>query len=93
MKEKLDLDVSPEVQELLDESKKLIELAKDYFVSNGQVFEIGKWLTITKYCRKYNIKDDAVVTNWIKRGIIPPEDVHTFVELNNLRMIRDRKYK
>ena len=79
--------------QLLHETKLLIEEAKNFLISEGKVVEFGKFLTIKKYCDKYDIKDESKVTNWIRREVIPAEDVHTFPELNNLRMIRDKVYK
>ena len=81
------------VADLLAESHRLIAEAKQFMVSKGMVVEFGKYLTIKNYCKKYAIKDEAVVTNWIRRGVIPSEDVHTFEELNGLRMIKDRQYR
>ena len=79
--------------QLLQETQQLIANAKNFLISEGKVVEFGKFLTIKRYCEKYNIKDESRVTNWIRRNIIPAEDVHTFPELNNLRMIRDKSYK
>ncbi len=83
----------PNVADLLAESRALIEQAKTFLISEGKVVEFGKYLTIKNYCKKYEIKDESLVTNWIRRGIVPPEDVHTFEELNGLRMIKDRQYR
>lgn len=81
------------VSELLEETKVLIKQAKSFLVSEGQIVDFGKFLTIKKYCQKYGIKDESVVTNWIRRGVIQPKDIHVFKELNGLRMVRDRAYK
>jgi hypothetical protein len=78
---------------LLQQTQKLIEQAKDFLVSEGKVVNLDKFLTIKKYCQKYDIQEESVVTNWIRRGIIPIEDIHVFQELNGLRMIRDKIYK
>ena len=78
---------------LLAETGKLIQQAKDFLVSEGKVVDFGKFPTIKRYFQKYNIKDESVVTNWIRRGIIPPDDIEVIEELNGLRMIRDRVYK
>lgn len=85
--------ISPEVLELLTKSNELIQKAKDFLLTQGQVLDLSKHLTIKRYCEKYNLKSEATVVNWINRGIIPSEDVHTIPELNNLRMVKDRVYK
>ncbi len=81
------------VSELLVETQALIQRAKDFLVAEGKVVELGKFLTIKRYCQKHGIKNEAVVTNWIRRGVVPAEDVAVIEELNGLRMIRDREYK
>ena len=81
------------IAELLAQTNEMIAEAKNFLVSEGKVVDFGKYLTIKKYCQKYGIKEESVVTNWIRRGVIPPEDVHTFEDLNGLRMIRDKTYR
>lgn len=81
------------VEELLSETKKLVSEAKNFLMSEGKIIEIDKYLTIKNYCKKYGIKDESVITNWIRRGIIQSIDIHTFTELNGLRMIKDKIYK
>jgi hypothetical protein len=83
----------PNISELLKETQELIGKAKAFLVSEGKVVDFDKFLTIKKYCQKYGIKEESLVTNWIRRGIIPTEDIHIFQELNGLRMIRDKIYK
>ena len=79
--------------QLLAESKQLIEAAKEYLLSEGKVVEIAKHLTINNYCKKYDIKNESLIINWIIEGVIPPEDVHTFEDLNGVKMIKDRSYR
>ena len=86
-------EVRPEIAELLRQSAAAIEAAKDFLVSKGKVIDTTKYLTIKRYCEKYGIAEESVVTNWIRRGVVPPEDVIMIEELNNLRMIADRRYK
>jgi len=81
------------VAELVASSKKLVEEAKNFLMSEGRIVELDKYLTIKNYCKKYEIKDESVVTNWIRRGLVPAEDVHTFTELNGIRIIKDRAYR
>ena len=83
----------PNVSEILRETQELIEKAKAFLVSEGKVVDFDKFLTIKNYCKKYGIKEESLVTNWIRRGIIPIDDIHVFQELNGLRMIRDKIYK
>ena len=86
-------EVRPEIEALLNQVRTLIETGKDFLLSEGKVIDSGNYLTIKRYCQKHGLSDEAVVTNWIRRGVIPAEDVEVIEELNNLRMIRDRVYK
>lgn len=86
-------EVRSEIAELLRESAAAIAAAKDFLVSEGKVIDTTKYLTIKRYCEKYNIAEESVVTNWIRRGIIPAGDVIVIEELNKLRLVADRPYK
>ena len=81
------------VDALLKRTKALIQEGKDFLMSQGKVIDSGNYLTIARYCEKYSIASQSTVTNWIRRGVIPENDVEVIPELNNLRMIRDRIYR
>ena len=83
----------PSTAQLLVESKQLIEAAKEYLLSQGKVVEISKYLTIKNYCKKYGFKDESLVMDLIIRGVILPEDVHTFEDLKGISMIKNRSYQ
>lgn len=36
----------------------------------------------------FGIKDTHIVSNWIRRGIIPPENIQVMEELNDLKLTR-----
>ncbi|NBA74578.1 hypothetical protein GOQ04_03420 [Emticicia sp. ODNR4P] len=80
-------------EDVLAKAKVLIEESKNFLLSEGRVIELSDWLTIKNYCKKYNISEESVVTNWIRRGVIANEDIRIFPEFNNIRLIRDKKYK
>lgn len=79
--------------DILAKAKVLIEESKNFLLSEGKIFELSDWLTIKNYCKKYNIAEESVVTNWIRRGIIQEEDIRILPEFNNIRMVKDKKYK
>jgi len=79
--------------DILNQAKGLIEEAKNFMLSEGKVIDLSNWLTIKNYCKKYDIAEESLVTNWIRRGIISQEDIHIFPEFNNIRLIRDKKYR
>ncbi len=54
----------------------------------GEEYLLGEWVTIADYARLHNLKLNRV-TNWIKREVIPAENVKVFPELNNLRLVRN----
>ncbi len=58
----------------------------------GFVMDTAEWLTIANYAKKY-CTTTHVVTNWIRRGLIPEECVYTLSALNDLRMVKDQVYK
>jgi hypothetical protein len=85
--------IRPNIQELLDRSKALIEEGKAFLQANGTFIELDNYLTIKRYCEKYGLQSESIVTNWIRRGVITPEDVKVIEELNGLRLIKDKRYR
>ena len=67
--------------------KKEISIAVD-----GKEYSMNDWVTIQNYCRMFNIDSTSVVTNWIKRGKIPSENILDLKELNNIRLVRAVSY-
>jgi hypothetical protein len=80
------------IEQDLEEGRKLIEETKNFLTLMGETVELDKWLTIKRYCERFGINDTQVVTNWIRRGIIPPENVKEVEELNGLRLIKAVPY-
>lgn len=58
----------------------------------GEEYLLGEWVTIADYARLHNLKLNRV-TNWIKREVIPAENVKVFPALNNLRLVRNEAYR
>ena len=81
------------IEEDLRETDKLIQKAKDFLMLNGEEVVLDEWLTIKRYCQRFGISDTQVVTNWIRRGIIPPENIKEVEELNGLKLIKAVPYK
>ena len=67
-------------------------LQKGKVVYEGTEYELGEWVTLADYCRLYNLKISRL-TNWLKRGIIPAENVVTIPALNNLKLLRNEPYR
>lgn len=84
--------VAEKVKQMLSEADSAIQEAENFIINNGKVLNLTEWVTIREYCNQYDIKNVETVLNWIKRGIIPEEDVRTIKELNNIRLIRAKEY-
>lgn len=60
---------------------------------DGTAYSLNNWVTIQNYCKMFNIESTSVVTNWIKRGRIPSENVLNLKELNNIRLVKAIAYR
>ena len=84
--------VKAELSQLLSESAALLDEGKSYLLSKGVVFDMTDWVTVKEYCKRFGIENTETVSNWIRRGIIPKEDMTIIEEFNNTRLIRAKKY-
>jgi len=55
-------------------------------------YPMDQWVTISEYCKRFNIPNTQTITNWIQRGIVPKENVLTIPEYNNIRLIKAVPY-
>jgi hypothetical protein len=85
--------IRPNIQKLLDRSRALIEEGRAFLQANGTFIELDNYLTIKRYCEKYGLQSESIVTNWIRRGVIAQEDIKVIEELNGLRLIKDKPYR
>lgn len=83
----------PELAALLQESDELIKEAESYLLVNGIKYRLSEWVMPKEYVKWHNLETTNVVSNWISRGIVMPDDIRDFPELNNLLLIRDKEYK
>ena len=85
----------PQLHEL-DEALKQFQIESDASIAEvqrlGLKVDLGPWLTIANYAKKYDLSTQ-VVSNWIKRGTIPADCVEDLPELNNIRLVKDQAYK
>lgn len=70
------------------EETKQISIAID-----GKEYSLNDWVTIQNYCKMFDIESTSVVTNWIKRGKIPSENILDLKELNNIRLVKAIAYR
>jgi hypothetical protein len=81
-----------EVAEAIERSKALRKEILNTLKIDNIEYELDQWLTIKNYCDKFNISDTHIVTNWIRRGVVPAENVMVVEELNGLRLIKAVAY-
>lgn len=92
-KEAINAVVDAKATAMGKEARMLIDRTKASFVSTeGKILNLDEWLTVKGYCQRFGISSTNVVSNWIKRGVIPQENVIRVAELNNLKLIKAVKY-
>jgi hypothetical protein len=84
-----------DVAQLLKQGEELINQAEYQLAleRGGIRYQMGEWLTLRDYAKRFGLPNTMVVTNWIARGIIPPENVLELPELNDIRLVRAIPYK
>lgn len=82
-----------ETERLFAETDALIEEGKKYLEINGIQYNLSHWVTLKEYARRFNLESTNVVSNWIKRGIVPPENVVIISELNDIKLIKAVSYR
>ena len=81
-----------DIQAILQRSDAVIAQAEKFLHLDGKDYMLGEWVTIKRYADMFNL-DTHVVTNWIKRGIISPENMKEVEDLNGIRLVRAIAYK
>lgn len=80
-------------KQVIEQAESTLAEAGKLLKDRGVEYDLGEWVTIKNYCKRFGIKTEAVVVNWISRGIVPPENIHVVEELNGLRLIKAVPYK
>ena len=86
-------NLEEKIKTALEESRAARKEGVDLLILNGEEIDFDKWVTVKEYVKRYNLKSLNIVTNWIRRGIIPPENVRVVPELNDLRLVKAVPYK
>ena len=73
-------------------ANELIEQSKNYITTPDFVIDLNEWITIKEYAKRFHVASTNVVSNWIKRGIIPSENVKILPMLNGIKVIKAVKY-
>ena len=74
-----------ETDEFLVKTKAVLKL-------DNNEFALNEWVTLSEYCKRYELKSISVVSNWIVRGIVPKENIIRVREMNNLKLIKAVPY-
>ena len=56
------------------------------------VIDLNEWITMKEYTKRFQLSSTNVVSNWIKRGLVPPSNIRILPMLNNLKLIKAVKY-
>ena len=94
MRKKADLITAEAKQTINKISKTITEFEqKDVVLEvNGRKYPLDEWVTLNDYIKKFDLKSTMVVNNWIKRGVVPAENVISVGRLNNLKLIKAVSY-
>ena len=94
MRRKADLITAEAKQTITKISKTISEFEqKDVVLEmNGRKYPLGEWVTLNDYIKKFDLKSTMVVNNWIKRGVVPAENVISVGRLNGLKLIKAVPY-
>ena len=91
-KETLKAVVYAKNEMLIKESKDLLLQIDSVLATPDYTINLNEWVTMKEYSKRFNLSTTNVVTNWIKRGIIPQENIRTVPMLNGLKLIKAVKY-
>ena len=91
-KETLKAVVYAKNEMLIKESKDLLSQIDSVLATPDYTINLNEWVTMKEYSKRFNLSTTNVVTNWIKRGIIPQENIRIVPMLNGLKLIKAVKY-
>ena len=70
-----------------------LEQANQFLSKDGKRYPLSDWLTPKEYAKRFNIQSTQVISNWIRRGVIPKENIVIIQELNNLTLVKAMPYR
>lgn len=86
-------NISQEVVDLLAKGNQILAEGQAILKKEGKEYDLGEWITPAEYVRRYNLQSTMVISNWIRRGIIPSENIVTVPEFNDIRLIKAVPYR
>ena len=98
VREKLLSQIDYSNQKIKQLNKEFDNITAQFEVKNvaievdGIKYPLAEWVTINTYCKQFGLKSTSIVTNWIKRGIVPKNNILFLKELNSLKLIKAIRY-
>ena len=86
---------TPETQifnELMTATDAVIQEATVLLEQNGTKLPLTDWVTPAEYAKRFGLKSTNVVSNWIRRGVIPAENKLNVPKLNDIQLIKAVPY-
>ncbi|RRB07850.1 hypothetical protein [Larkinella rosea] len=59
------------IKQFIKEGKEALR----YLRSEGIDIDLDNWISVREYVKRFHLKDESVVKDWVRRGIIPPDHV------------------
>ena len=84
--------VSAKNKMVIAELKKAIAEADNLIATPEFTIDLNEWITMKEYTKRFQLSSTNVVSNWIKRGLVPPSNIRVLPMLNNLKLIKAVKY-
>jgi hypothetical protein len=85
-------NLQEKIAKALAESRDARKEANNYLILQGQTIDLSDWVTPKEYVKRFGLKSTNVVSNWIRRGIIPPENIVELKMLNGIRLLKAISY-
>ena len=84
--------ISAKVIMMSKEADRLIAEAQNLISTPEFTIDLNEWITMKEYTKRFQLSSTNVVSNWIKRGVVPPSNIRILPMLNNLKLIKAVKY-
>ena len=84
--------ISVKTKMMIEEANKAIAESQNYITTPEYVIDLNEWVTIKEYAKRFQVASTNVVSNWIKRGIVPAENIKILPMLNGIKVIKAVRY-
>jgi hypothetical protein len=84
--------ISAKTNMMIQEANKAIEESRNLIATPEFTIDLNEWITMKEYTKRFHLSSTNVVSNWIKRGLVPASNIRVLPMLNNLKLIKAVKY-